>query len=326
MEISNGILFGAIALVVVILILFEYRVRNPDVLLLYETQGKINLRTGRFYARHFSLALSRATHPIQLTIETTAKGNLEVRVKLIGSIAPSLEHIQALVLTGGWNQDAVAHAAEDVQIMLQGLVKEYTEQCEIHALTTTGLSKYLSESSASIEEKFGVKLISLAVQNLEPVDPEIGEALRQQEQARLLEQTERLSHEARMAAAKAKILADEEISRMEHDLELKKAALKLTLLEREAALTHQSLDDELKRNRMRLAFEKEELEVLKNSPELLMLTPQAARLAEASQNLKNARTIVSFTPQELAQGSELMRFFQNLLQKTLEENKADEEN
>ena len=203
--------------------------------------------------------------------------------------------------------------------MLQGLVKEYTEECEIHALSPTALVKNLKASSLRIQEKFGVELISLAVQSLEPTDPEISEALRQQEQARLLEQTERLSHQARAAAALSKFQADEEISRMEHELALKSAELKRTLLEQESALTHQSLEDELKRNRMRLAFEKEELELLKNSPELLMLTPQAARLAEASQNLKNARTIVSFTPQELAQGSELLSVFQNLMQRALEE-------
>jgi hypothetical protein len=71
---------------------------------------------------------------------------------------------------------------------------------------------------------------------------------------------------------------------------------------------------------MRLAFEKEEVEVLKSSPELLMLTPQAARLAEASQNLKNARTVISFTPQELAQGSELINLLQRFLQKTIDSN------
>jgi hypothetical protein len=54
-----------------------------------------------------------------------------------------------------------------------------------------------------------------------------------------------------------------------------------------------------------------------------MLTPQAARLAEASQNLKSARTVISFTPQELAQGSELLSLFQNLLQKALETKKED---
>ena len=65
--------------------------------------------------------------------------------------------------------------------------------------------------------------------------------------------------------------------------------------------------------------------MLKNSPELLILTPQAARLAEASQNLKNARTIVSFTPQELTQGSELLSVFQSLMQRALEEKQGKKE-
>ena len=69
---------------------------------------------------------------------------------------------------------------------------------------------------------------------------------------------------------------------------------------------------------MRLAFEREELDVLKSSPELLMLTPQAARLAEASQNLKSARTVVSLVPQDLAHGSELLGLFLNLLHKALD--------
>ena len=222
-------------------------------------------------------------------------------------------------------QKPVAHAADEVQVMLQGLVKEYTEQCEIHALSSTSLVKNLNKSSSFIQGKTGVELISLAVQLLEPTDPEISDALRQQEQARLLEQTERLNNKARSAAARAKFQADDEISQMEHDLELKKAELKKALLEQESALTQQSLEDELKRNRMRLEFEKEELDVLKSSPELLMLTPQAARLAEASQNLKNARTIVSFTPQELVQGSELLSLFQNLMQRAVEEKRGHEE-
>lgn len=325
MELTIGILIAAAVVVVVSFVLFEYRIRKPDVLLLYESNGQISLRKGLFYPRHFSLPLRRTTYPIQLTIDATAVGNLEVRVKLVGSVAPALEHIEALVRIGGWNQEAVAHAADEVVVMLQGMVKEYTEQCEIHALSSTSLVKNLNESSSLIQEKFGVELISLAVQLLEPTDPEISDALRQQEQARLLEQTERLNNQARSAAARAKFQADDEISKMEHDLELKKAELKKALLEQESALTQQSLEDELKRNRMRLAFEKEELDVLKSSPELLMLTPQAARLAEASQNLKNARTIVSFTPQELVQGSELLSLFQNMMQRALEEKQGQEE-
>jgi len=327
MEVLIGLLVIVVIAVVaaVIFVLFEYRIRKPDVLLLYESKGQIKLRKGLFYPRHFSLPLSQTTYPIHLTIDATAVGNLEVRVKLVGSVAPSLEHIEALIRIGGWDQEAVAHAADEVQLMLQGLVKEYTEQCEIHALSSTSLVNNLNEKSSLTREKFGVELISLAVEVLEPTDPEISDALRQQEQARLLEQTEQLNNQARSAAAKAKFQADDEISKIEHDLELKKAELKKILFERESALTQQSLEDELKRNRMRLAFEKEELEVLKSSPELLMLTPQAARLAEASQNLKNARTIVSFTPQELAQGSELLSVFQSLMQRALEQKEEQKE-
>ena len=325
MEITTGILIGAVVLIGVLFALFEYRVRKPDVLLLYESKGQIGVRQGLIYPRHFSLPLERTTRPIKLTIEATAVGNLEVRIKLVGSVAPSLEHIQSLIRIGGWNQDATAHAADEVLLMLQGLVKAYVEKSEIHALSSTDLVSHLNKQSALFQEKFGVELISLAVDSLEPTDPEISEALRQQEQARLLEQTERLSNQARSAAAKAKFQADEEISQMEHELELKKLQLKGTVLGKESVLAEKGLEDELTRNRMRLAFEKEELEVLKSSPELLMLTPQAARLAEASQNLKNARTIVSFTPQELAQGSELLNVFQSLMHRALEEKKGKKE-
>jgi len=325
MDITSGIVIGALVLLGVVLILFEYRFRKPDVLLLYETKGQIGLRQGLLYPRHFSLPLERTTHPIKLTIEATAVGNLEVRIKLAGSVAPSLEHIQSLIRIGGWRQDATAHAADEVGLMLQGLVKAYVEKCEIHALSSTELVSHLNKQSALFQEKYGVELISLAIDSLEPTDPEISEALRQQEQARLLEQTERLNNQARSAAAKAKFQADEEILQMEHELEMKKLQLKGTFLGKESALAEKGLEDELTRNRMRLSFEQEELEMLKSSPELLMLTPQAARLAEASQNLKNARTIVSFTPQELAQGSELLGVFQRMMQKALDEKRDKKE-
>ncbi len=325
MEITFGVLILAAALVGTLIVLYEFRIRKPDVLLLHESKGEISIRKGLIYPRHFSLPLERTTCPIHLTISATAIGNLDVHIKLVGSVVPSLDHIQALVFIGGWNHDAVVHAAEEAQVALQTLVKEYVEQCEIHSLSSTGIINYVNGKSSLVQEKFGVELISLAVETLEPTDPTISDALRQQEQARLLEQTERLKHQARTTAAQAKFQADEEISQMEHELELKKAELKKIQLEHETILTNLSLEDELKRNRMRLDFEREELDVLKSSPELLMLTPQAARLAEASQNLKNARTIVSFTPQELAQGSELMGLFQNLLQTALEKKKAEAE-
>jgi hypothetical protein len=321
MDITLAVILSIVVVGAILLALFEYRIRQPDFLVLYESKGRINLRKGLVYPRHFSLPLKRTTCPVQLTVDATAAGNLGVRVKLVGSVAPSLENLDALVRVGGWNREAVVRATDEVQVLLQGLVKEYTERSGISTLSSANILNYLNEHAAVVKEKFGVELISLALQSLDPTDPEIADALRQQEQARLLEQTEQLNQQARVAAAKAKARADEEIAGMEHSLDLKKADLKKLLLEKESALSQQNLTDELARNRMRLAFEMEELQLLKNSPELLMLTPQAARLAEASQNLKNARTVISLTPQDSAHGSDLLTLFQELLQKALDARK-----
>ena len=322
MDLFLGVLI-VIFLIICALVLVEYRIRQPDDLVIYESNSKIGFRKGWIYPRHFSLPLKRTIYPIQLNMEMTAAGNLGVSVKLVGSVAPSLDHVQSLIRVGGWNTDAVARAAEEAQVLLQGLVREYTEQFEIQSLTSSGILEYLNKKSAHIQEKLGVELISLVIQSLDPPDPEIAFALRQQEQARLLEQTENLNHQARAAAAKVKFQTDEEIAIMNHNLELKKAELSMEMVKKEAAQAKQQLEYELSRNRMRLDFEKEEVDVLKSSPELLMLTPQAARLAEASQNLKNARTVVSFTPQELARGSELLDYFQVLLRKALEAKKDE---
>jgi hypothetical protein len=321
METILGSIIGILFLCILALAFFEYRIRQPGVIVLYDSTGRIGVRKGLVYPRHFSLPLKRTTCPLQLTIEATAVGNLGVRVKIVGSVEPSLEHIQSLVRAGGWNDEAVARAVEEVGIMLMGLVKDYTERSEIHALSSSGLLDYLNEHAGLIEEKFGVEMISLAVESLEPTSMEIADALRQQEQARLLEQTESLNHRARVAAAKAKYQSDAEIAEMEHSLEMKKVVLKKTLLERDSELAYSRIEDELKRNRLRLAFEKEELEVLGNNPELLMLTPQAARLAEASQSLKNARTVIYLNPQDFAHNSELLNLFHNFLQKVSEAKK-----
>jgi archaeosine-15-forming tRNA-guanine transglycosylase len=262
--------------------------------------------------------LKRTTCPLNLTIEASAVGNLVVRVKLVGSAAPSVDHIQSLIRVGGWDVEAVVRAVDQLGFLVQGLVKEYTERAEIHAISSAGVLQHLNEHLDLIEEKFGVELISMTVQSLEPIDPKISEALSQQEAARLLEQTEQLNQQARVVAAKAKYKADQEIAEMEHTLELKRTDLKKAQFESDSELARQRIEDELARSRLRLAFEKEELEILRRNPELLMLTPQAARLAEASQSLKNARTVISLTPQELANGSELFTLFRNLLQKELE--------
>ena len=317
MEIVLGIL-GVVIVIGVLLALFEFRVRQPDVIVLYEADTQIGIRKGPLYPRHFSLPLKRTTSPLELVVEAAAVGNLLLRIKLIGSAAPSVEHISSLIRVGGWDSDAVTRAVEQVKILLQQLIKEYTEHSEIHAITSPAVLTHLNDQLELIEERFGIDLIALAVESLEPIDPEVAEALSQQEEARLYEQTEQLNHQARIVAARARYQADEEIAAMEHALAMKRSELKKVEFESDAQLAHKRIEDELERSRLRLAFEKEELDVLRRSPELLMLTPQAAQLAEASQSLKNARTVISLTPQDAANGTALFTLFRNFLEKELD--------
>jgi hypothetical protein len=69
----------------------------------------------------------------------------------------------------------------------------------------------------------------------------------------------------------------------------------------------------LKRREMQLAADEKELDLLKQNPELLLLNPQFTRLAEASQSMRNARTVISLSPQDANQGSQLTGVLQSFL-------------
>jgi hypothetical protein len=178
MEIILSVIGGVVVIGVIALLLIEYRIRQPDFLVLYESKSQIKLRKGLVYPRHFSLSLKRTTYPIQLTIEATAVGNLGIRVKLVGSVAPSLEHLPSLIRVGGWNLDAVARSTDEVQVLLQELVKEYAERSAINELSTTGWQ--LTKGASSM--KYG-QMIAGSI--LDPTDPN-RRCFRQQEQAHLL--------------------------------------------------------------------------------------------------------------------------------------------
>jgi len=308
----------ALVALVGLAVLFEYRFRKPDYLILYETKSRLAVRKGLLYPRHFSLPIRRSTHSLQLTVDASAKGNLDIRLKLSVTVAASLDHLTELVRVGGWSTEAVGKAAKEFEALLQGYVREYAEQYRIEELSSEKILEHLNQKAPTSAKSLGLEVISLTVLSFEPMNPQVSEALRQQERARILEQTELLEQKARIATAKAKLKADEEIALMEHELELKKHELKKSQLEWESMLADIRMNDELKRNRKKLEFDKEELEMLRSSPELLMLTPQAARLAEASQGLKNARTVISLSPQDLTQGSELLAVFQKILLNALE--------
>jgi hypothetical protein len=197
-------------------------------------------------------------------------------------------------------------------------VKEFIEQKEIDELKSEDLSAYLNDKLGKTVENLGVDIITLNVQAIDPVSEEIAEALRQREASRILEQTEVANQEARVAAMKAKINADEKVSASEHALELKKYAMQKVVEQNEAEIADKRISEELKRRDKQLAFDRKELELLKNNPELLVLTPQVARLAEASQNLKNAKTVVSLSPGDLGQGSQFVSAIHSFLHNILD--------
>jgi hypothetical protein len=315
--------FVAVVVLAIAVFGFEYRFRKPDYLVLFERRGVLALRKGLLYPRHFSLPLRRTTHSLQMTVDASSKGNLEVKVKIGVTVAASSENLSALIRVGGWSADAVARAAKDLESVLQGHVKSYTEQHGIESLSSEKIHEYLSTKLPASKISLGLEVISLTILSFEPVNPQITEALRQQEHARILEQTESLNQKARIAAAKAKLKADEEIAHLENELELRKHELKKSQLERDSVLADIRVNEELKRSRKKLEYDKEELDMLRSSPELLMLTPQAARLAEASQSLKNARTIVSLSPQDISQGSDLLGTLQRMLLGAIESYRTD---
>jgi len=152
MEVFLSLLIIALILALVLVFLFEFRIRQPDVLVLYEKNGQLSLRRGLIYPRHFSLPLKRLTSPIQIGVQAAAAGNLGVNVKLIGSVAPAVDHLGALIRVGGWNSEAVARAADETSILLEGLVKEYAEQREIHELSSTGLLEFLNARAEQIKQ------------------------------------------------------------------------------------------------------------------------------------------------------------------------------
>jgi hypothetical protein len=294
--------------------LYEYRLRRPDQLILFESKGAIGFRKARWYPRHFSLALPGTTHLMELRIEASAKGNIPIVVKMAATVAAAKENIAALIRVGGWSLSAVNKAAKELETVLHGLVKERTEKFELEGLSSEGLREYLVQRAGISRENFGLDILSLIVQSLDPVDQSIAEALRQRETARILEKTESMNQNARVAAAQAKIQADEQIGRAEHELGLRKFDQKKVEQEREAQLAQNRVEDEMKRNRMRLEFDREEMNLVKENPQLLLLTPQAARLAEASQSLRNAKTVVSLSPGDAEQGAKLLGLFQLFLE------------
>ncbi|MBN1223487.1 MAG: hypothetical protein JXB23_09575 [Candidatus Aminicenantes bacterium] len=304
-----------ITAIVLFLVFFEFRFRSPDRIVLHESKGQVGKRKGRVYPRHFSLAVPATDHTIQPEILAEAKGRLEVRIRLSVTVAASLNHLSNLIRVAGWGQAAVAKATGELDAVCDGLVRGFAEKHEIEELSSEKLTEHLQNELKTLTHQWGLELRSVYVQSVEPVDEKIAAAMRRQEADRILEQTEVLSQKARVAASKAKVDADEKIALSEHQLELRRLELRKVEEAKEADLARVRIEEELKSRRMHLELDREEVALLRNNPELVLLTPQVARLAEASQNLKSAKTVVSLSPNDFKDDSPIASLLQSLIKR-----------
>lgn len=296
---------------------YEYRLRKPDQIVLFEKNNNISARKSRFYPRHFSLAIPGNVQSRLIEIEAEAKGHILINVRLSVTAAASKDHLSQLIRAGGWTAKCITNALDESKVLLEAMVKEYCEKFEIEELSSEKLTESLKSKIVDETAKLGLVFVSLTSQSIEPKDKEITIALQQQEEARLKEQTEKSQQKTRIAIARSKAEADEQILKTEHELALKKLDLRKVREDSEAKIADQRVKEELERKKLQLEFEQKEMELLKNSPELLMLSPQLARLAEASQQLPNAKTIVSLSANDVHKGSQIVETIQALLQNVL---------
>lgn len=315
---------GVVVLVVIIFFLFEYRIKQPDKIVLYERAVKVSQRKGKYYPRHFSLAVNNTTHSMLLNVDAEAKGRVAIIVKLAVTVAASENNIAELIRAGGWDKEAVKNAAKELDLVIQGEVREFTSKYEIEELSAEAIREHLKQKSAEDASAFGLEVISLSIQSVEPTDEQIAEAIRKREEARITEKTEEINQQARINEAEYKMKADEKILDYDHQLELKRYELKDIEFEKDSQLSGKKLEEELKKKRMKLSLDKEEMSMLNDNPQLLMLTPQIARLAEASQNLKNAKTVVSLGNEQGSQIIQLLHGFLNNLVNITSNNKQKE--
>src|SRR5512141_485877 len=152
---------GVIAVLLIALAAYEYRLRKPDQLVLYEADGTIRIRRRAFYPRHLSLALPGTTHQMELKIDGIARGSVQIRTTLVVTVAPSRDNLASLIRVGGWKRDAVVKAAKEFETAIQGIVKEFTERYLLEELSSDKLSEHLSAGVNVRTPQFGLELVSL---------------------------------------------------------------------------------------------------------------------------------------------------------------------
>ena len=104
--------------VLLLAVLYEYRIRQPDQIVLYEAGGDILRRLGRFYPRHFSLSIPTTVQSLAVEVLTEAKGRVGLIVRLTAAVAADPQRLDQLIRTGGWDSTAVDRAADELRVAI----------------------------------------------------------------------------------------------------------------------------------------------------------------------------------------------------------------
>ena len=250
-----------------------------------------------------------------LTVNAPAKGGISLKIQATVSLAADPEHLQELIRAGGWASKTVVNAAEDLVLKVQSSLCSLVEKYEVEQVVQESLTSHLMEILPQGMDALGLTLVSFSIQSIAPLNSDINDKILERETARIHEETEIANQKARLSAAKTRIEAEAQIARMEHELSMKKLELQGSEDEKEAKLLRLRVEEELERRRMHLDLDRQEVALLAEHPELLLLTPQAARLAEASQNLPNATTVISFPGGDGKASSPLLQALFSLIDK-----------
>jgi len=288
------IVIGVVIFLSVFLVWF-FRIKQPDKLILIERQGEVAVWKRAIYPRLFCLALPNTLQTVTKEVKTQAKGKIDIEVKLVVSYLADPEHVHNLIRIGGWSPQALDKAGKELAGILQGVVGEIVEPIDVVELTREYIARQTKARLSSLEANVGIKITAVTVIHSEALDPKIAEAIKMREEARIKEESEKAVQAGRIAQARLKAGADKKIAEAEHEVVMKNYELR-EIQEAEAArLSQATVQQQAERRRIELAVENAEVEILTKNPSLLLLAPQLTRLAEASQQLKNAETVINFS-------------------------------
>lgn len=277
------------------LLFFFFQRKQPDQLVLIEKKGQVVQWTRPFFPKRICLSLPNTVHSFTTEIKTLDIGKIEALIKLSVSFYADPENLTNLIRTGGWTPDALKNIEKELAGTVQGIVGSVVENLAVTELKREIIAQSISEKLSRNAANAGVRISSVTVISADPVDSMITEAIKKQEEARIQENAERTLQASRTLQAELKAEADQKIAQAEHDVAMKKLALQKIREAGAAELARAAVEQSNERRKLELEIEKKEVEIIAQNPALLLLAPQLTRLTEASQQLKNAETVINFS-------------------------------